>query len=189
MRTLSRLLMTSIIMLPILAGAKVPQWQIVSAESKLDFIATQNNAPVKGHFTNVSGDIDFSPEDLKQSKVDIVVDMNSVNASYQELVGILKMSDWLNIAKFPKASFTANELTKVKENVYQAKGDLQIRDKKLPLTVDFTLKDYSKDKFQVQGEAKIKRTAFGVGQGDWASTDEIKDDVTIHFDLIGQPKK
>ncbi|HRE31867.1 MAG TPA: YceI family protein, partial [Candidatus Berkiella sp.] len=121
------------------------------------------NAPVKGSFKTVSGTIDFSPDDLKQSKINIAVEMSSVNASYQELVSTLKMSDWLDVAKFKEATFTSKEVTKIKDNTYQAKGELQIRDKKLPLTVDFTVDDYKKDKFHVKGETKIKRTAFGVG--------------------------
>lgn len=183
MKRFGKLLATSLIFLPWVAFAEVAKWEIVPSESTLRFTATQNNAPVSGTFKKLHGNIEFSPEDLKNSKVDIIVDMDSVNASYQELVSTLKMSDWLDVSKFKEASFKSNELTKVKENTYQAKGDLQIRDKKHPLTVEFTVANPAKDKSKVTGEATIKRTTFGVGQGDWASTDEIKDDVKINFDL------
>jgi polyisoprenoid-binding protein YceI len=183
MNRLSKLVATSLIFLPWIALAEVAKWEIVPSESSVRFTATQNNAPVSGTFKKLHGNIEFSPEDLKNSKVDLVVEMDSVNASYQELVSTLKTSDWLDVSKFKDASFKSNELTKIKDNTYQAKGELQIRDKKQPLTVQFTIDNPAKDKSKVVGETAIKRTAFGIGQGDWASTDEVKDDVKLNFDL------
>ncbi len=183
MNRLNKLVATSLVFLPWIALAEVAKWEIVPSDSTLRFTATQNNAPVSGTFKKLHGDIEFSPEDLKNSKVDIIVDIDSIHTSYQEVVSTLKMSDWLDVAKFKDANFKSTELTKVKDNTYQAKGDLQIRDKKLPLTIEFIIDNASKDKSKVIGETTIKRTAFGIGQGDWASTDEIKDDVKINFDL------
>jgi polyisoprenoid-binding protein YceI len=39
----------------------------------------------------------------------------------------------------------------------------------------------SNDKVKVKGSLIIKRTVFGVGQGEWASTKEVKDDVVVDF--------
>ena len=96
---------------------------------------------------------------------------------------LLKTSDWFNVKLFPKATFKSREFKKLGENNYQASGDLSIRDKTVSLTIQFDLQDYHPDKFIAKGKTSIKRTAFGIGQGDWADTNEIKDDVKVDFNL------
>lgn len=183
MKILSKILATHLVLLPMIALADVVKWQIVPDESTLRFTATQNNSPVSGTFKKLHGEIDFSADDLKNSKADVVVEMDSVSASYQELVSTLKMSEWLDIAKFKEATFKSKDFSKVKDNTYLAKGDLKIRDKTVPVTIEFTFNNSEKDKNRVKGETVFKRTAFGIGQGEWASIDEVKDDVKVDFDL------
>lgn len=182
-------LLAAAFLLPSVTFAQAATWQIIPNDSAVNFTATQNNAPVKGSFKTVEGKILFSADDLKDSKVDIKIDMNSINTSYKELVDTLKMADWLDVAKFPEARFISDKITKVKDNDYLASGTLQIRDKKMPLDVGFTVKEPNKNELKVNGETTIKRTTFGVGQGDWASTDEVKDDVKVSFDLKLSPQK
>lgn len=170
-------------LLPTLATAAATTWTIVSADSKITFTATQNNAPVSGIFKTFTGTINFDPAQLASSNVHIVVDMNSVITSYNEVENNLKTADWFNVKIFPQAVFTANNFTKIANNTYQAKGNLTIRDKTLPIVLTFVLDQYSNTKAHATGSTTLKRTAFGVGQGDWASTDEIKDDVKVDFVL------
>lgn len=173
-----------IVFVPVLGKAAVPTWQIVPNESTLTFTATQNGAPASGNFKHFSGDISFDPAQLADSHVRIVVDLNSVTTSYREVGETLKTADWFNVKLFPQAVFTANHFTKTADNTYKTDGNLTIRDKTVPVTLTFTLADYSKAKAHVKGTTTLKRTAFGVGQGDWAKTDTVKDDVQINFNLI-----
>lgn len=163
--------------------ATVPTWTIVPAKSSLSFTATQNNAPVTGQFKQFTGTIQFDPKQLSDDKVTIVVDTRSVNASYGEIADTLKSKDWFNIASFPKAMFNATQFTSVGDNQYQANGNLTIRDKTLPVTLTFTLKTYTDTQAVAVGTAQISRTQFGVGQGQWADTSAIKDNVQIAFVL------
>jgi len=39
------------------------------------------------------------------------------------------------------------------------------------------------DKARVRGVTSLDRTAFGVGQGEWASTDQIPAKVSVSVDL------
>ena len=40
----------------------------------------------------------------------------------------------------------------------------------------------------LKGTATVKRLLFGVGQGEWKSTEWIEDDVQVAFDLRLQPR-
>lgn len=176
-----------ILILPILSFA-VTTWQIVPKDSTLTFTATQNNAPVSGKFNQFDGDIQFDPADLTKSQIKISVDLNSVATAYKDVGDTLKTSDWFNVKIFPKAEFKANEFSKTGDQTYTAKGTLSIRDKIVPTTLTFTLDEYTDTKAHAKGEAVIKRTAFGVGQGEWSDTNAIKDDVKINF-VISTVKK
>ncbi len=177
-----------LLFIPLVAKSSPPSWQIVPAESQLTFTATQNGAAVSGGFKTFTGTILIDPNDLKNSSIEISVDINSVSASYAQLKETLVSPDWFNAKLFPKAEFKATQIEKTGEKAYQAKGTLTIRDKSVPVTLTFTGEQPGPDKGIVVGSTIIKRNQFGVGQGDWAGTDEIKDDVTIHFKIVAVKK-
>ena len=163
--------------------AQVSQWQIVREDSTITFTGTQNDAPVKGEFTGFDGQIYFDEKNLKESHVNFSVDMNSVKASFAELASMLKTLDWFDTTDFPTATFTSTEITPKAANQYQVTGDLKIRDKKSPITFLISVDQNTPNKLLVKGETNIKRTTYGVGQGDWADTKEIKDDVKVNFKI------
>ncbi len=175
-------------LLSIAIYAAAPAWQITPQQSKITFTATQNNAPVTGSFKTFSGDVYFDPAQLDSSHVRISVDINSIDSSYQEMSDTLKTADWFNVKLFPEAVFAANKFTKTGNNTYQAIGTLTLRDKTLPVTLDFNVDDYSATHFHAKGSTVVKRTAFGVGQGEWAKTDGVKDEVKVEF-VLGAVKK
>lgn len=177
-------LLVAILFTMITAKAEVPHWNIIENQSTLSFTATQNNAPITGSFKNFMGNIQFSPEQLDQSKVRIEIDINSLSTTDKEVINTLKTADWFNVEVFPKAIFTADTFTKTPDGKYQANGNLTIRDKILPVILQFTLKESAANQMTAKGSTTIRRTAFHVGQGDWSSTKEIKDEVKVEFILV-----
>lgn len=171
---------------PILAIANITHWQIIPSQSELTFTAQQNDAPVTGKFTRFTGDIAFDPSRLSESKVTIVVDLNSISAPYPELVDTLKTPPWFNVKLFPEAVFTATQFQKISEKKYTAQGTLKVRDKVQPIKLEFSVLEQNQDQVKIQGNGVIKRLAFGVGQGEWADTSEVKDNVEVKFTVAAQ---
>jgi len=171
---------------PTIVLAAAPAWKILPEKSTLSFIGTQNGSPVKGSFKKFTGQINFSSEQLNESKVKIIVDMSSLATSYSDLTSTLAAPEWFNIKVFPDAIFEAAQFKKIGAHDYQAEGQLTIRDKSLPVTLSFSLNETSRSEATVQGHTSIKRTLFNVGQGEWASTDEVKDDVQINFVVVAK---
>lgn len=177
-----------LILAPVFTHAAVPEWQIIPDQSNISFIATQNEAPVTGQFKTYTGTISFDLTDLKDSKAEIVIDTGSISASYADLTTTLMTPDWFNTKMFPKAEFKSTTFSKTGDKTYQAEGTLTIRDKTAPVTLTFTANETSKDRMVVEGSTQLKRSTFGVGQGEWASTKEVKDDVTVNFKLVAKIK-
>lgn len=170
-----------ILLTPWAAFATAPQWSILPAESSITFTAIQNNAPVSGEFKKFSGNIQFDPEQLDSSQVDIIIDMNSITSSYGEVADTLKTPDWFSTKQFPQGIFKAHEFKKTGNNTFQANGELTIRDKTAPVTLTFVLEEYNAQKLRAIGTTTLKRSVFGVGQGEWAKSDVVKDEVQIKF--------
>ncbi|HAT8643103.1 TPA: YceI family protein [Legionella pneumophila] len=176
------------ILLPLMVNAAPMQWSIVPSESQLTFTGTQNGAPVTGEFKTFTGEIHVDPNDLSVGSIEIRVDIASLSTSYADLKETLLTSDWFNPKLFPQAIFKATQFKQTGKNAYEAAGTLTIRDKSAPVTLTFTSEEIAPNKRVVLGSTAIKRSTFGVGQGEWASTDEIKDEVTVKFKVLAVKK-
>lgn len=170
-----------ILLIPTIATAF--QWHIVPDKSSLHFKATQNNAPVTGEFKTFSGNIDFDQQALNKSHVEITVDTASVTTSFKDVADALKTVEWFDVKAFPKATFSAKDFKKINDKDYEANGKLTLRDKTLPLKLYFSFEKYSDKEVVVTGHASLKRTDFGVGQGEWKKTDGVRDLVEINFKI------
>lgn len=170
-------------LMPMLGKAQTTA-QVVQNESSITFTGTQNDAPIKGQFKKFSAEINFNASKLDNSHVRVVIDTNSLSASFIDVENALKSSDWFDVKQFPQAIFQSHQFTKIGDNTYQTVGDMTIRGKTLPMTLTFVVEEISKTKVRVKGTFSLKRTQFGLGQGEWASTKEIKDDVQVNFSII-----
>ncbi|HAT1821728.1 TPA: YceI family protein [Legionella pneumophila] len=177
-----------VVLIPMVAEAAPPQWMIVPSESQLTFTGTQNGAPVTGEFKTFTGEIFVDPNNLSVGSIDIIVDITSLSTSYADLKETLLTSDWFNPNLFPKAEFKATQFKQTGKNTYEAIGTLTIRDKSASVALTFSAEELAPDKQQVIGSTVIKRSTFGVGQGEWASTDEVKDEVTVKFKVVAVKK-
>ncbi len=69
---------------------------------------------------------------------------------------------------------------------YEAAGKLTIRgvtkDVKVPLTFQSRVEQGKTVAFMT-GRVPVKRLEYGVGQGEWKSTEWVKDDVSVTFSI------
>lgn len=170
------------------ALADVPAYKLVAEKSSLKFVAINNGAPVEGEFKKFFADIRFDPEKLDESKIVVKVETASVFAAYDEVVKNLLTKDWLAAADFPKAVFTSKTITRMpSSNNYYAEGTLQLRDKTVPATLNFQLQLTDNNKNAVaKGYVTVRRNEFGVGQGQWAKDDVVKNEVRVEFRVVAE---
>lgn len=166
--------------------AAVPKWTIVPQQSSIAFTGTLNDAKTSGKFNKFSGDIHFDPNQLSESRATITVDTSSLFTSYHDIQETIKTSDWLDVKLFPKATFKSSHFTKVSDKTFDVDGTLTIRDKVQPVKISFSIKEMSSNKMVVQGKMDLNRSAFGIGRGEWASFDSVKDPVEVAFTLTAQ---
>lgn len=168
------------------AFADAPEYKLVKEKSILKFYAINNDVPVAGEFKDFSAEIKFDAKKLEESSISVKVNTASVFAEYEEVVENLLSSDWLAVEKFPQAVFTSEKISRMpNSNDYYADGQLQIRDKTMPVTLNFQLKPVGNNMLAT-GYITLRRTDFGVGQGDWSKDDVVKNEVRVEFRVLAE---
>ena len=155
---------------------------IVEPGSTLGFASSWSGQPITGRFDRWSADIVFSPEALDRSKVRVSIDIGSVNTGDRQRDATLPSADWFDAAAHPKAIFTAERFEKLGPDRYLAHGTLQLKGASRPQDLAFRLK-ITGDRAEVTGSASLDRTAFAIGEGEFAATDQIPGKVTVTIAL------
>ncbi len=153
----------------------------VDKGSSLAFSSSWSGQPVNGQFAAWTADIRFDPNALDRSSITVTVDPASISTGDPQKDATLPTDDWFDTSKFPKAVYTANHFQK-QGDVFIADGILTLKGAAKPVQLRFTLR-IDGDKALVHGQAVVDRTAFGVGQGDYAATDQIPAGVTLNFNF------
>jgi polyisoprenoid-binding protein YceI len=161
------------------AFAAAPTLTLDPKASYIRMVITQNGAPVEASFTNFDALIAFDPKDLPTSSIKAEIAMDSFTTGYSEVVTSVKQPEWFNIAQFPKAAFFSNSISAKGNNTYEAKGTLTIKGHATPFTLPFTLKEDKPGHYIATSDLELKRSIFAIGEGNWAKSDVIKDEVKV----------
>jgi polyisoprenoid-binding protein YceI len=154
------------------------------AQSRLEFTGVQAGADFKGMFHKFTAAIEFAPDALATSHFDVQVDMSSEDSLDKDRDQTIKGSDVFDVAHYPTAHYVTKSITKTASG-YTAVGALTLRGVTKDVSIDFQFQSGSGAK--LEGSAKLKRLDFGVGQGEWKSTEMIGDGVKINFSLLLKP--
>lgn len=175
-------LFTFLTTLFIAAQAMAADWTVRDDQSKLGFFATQAGAEFEGGFKSFTSVIRFDEDDLAASQVQITIDIASVDTQSADRDSNITTQDWFHVSAYPTATFQTKKITQVGEGQYLAVADLTMRGVTKEVELPFTLK-IEGISAHTQGEVTVSRTAFGIGQGQWAANTVVGDDVRIFFDL------
>jgi polyisoprenoid-binding protein YceI len=168
------------------AAAPPPHFVLEPSKSLLRFSFVQAGASNTGRFGKYTADVLFSNDNLAASKIDVSIDIASLDTGDKERDDTLKGADLFDVKKFPAARFVSSKIISSGAGRYEAQGKLTIRnvtkDIKLPITWQ-TKDEGGKTYGYLTGRSSLKRLEYGVGQGDWKSTEWVNDDVGVTFSL------
>jgi polyisoprenoid-binding protein YceI len=151
------------------------------AQSRLEFEGSQAGAPLRAVFHRFSAAIDFRPDALGDSQLDVTIDTGSVDSKDADRDATIKGADVFDVAHWPSAHYQTSSITKSPAG-FHAMGTLNLRGVTHEVPIDFTFAA-APGGARLEGSATLKRLDFGVGQGDWKSTEWIGDQVKIGFSL------
>ncbi|MDR2325242.1 MAG: YceI family protein [Acidovorax sp.] len=164
------------------ATAAMAAQTLVPAQSSVNFTAKQMGVPLQGHFKKFDAQVNFDTAKPETSKILFTVDTGSATMGSKETDSNLLGADWFNIAKFPKATFESSTVKALGGGKYQVDGTLTIKGNAQKVSVPVVLTQ-SGATTTAAGTLPLKRLAFKIGDGDWADTSMVADEVSVQFKL------
>ena len=165
------------------------EWTVLPDQSRIGFVAYQSGQPVEGSFREFAAEIVFDPEDVDGSRVEVEIDTASITTGHGDRDATLRSSSLFDVERWPTARFVSDELVHNGGEVYEAHGELTIRDVTMEVVLPFELAvgehpDQAGTLLaEAAGELTISRLEFGVGQGDFESTSTVGDEVVIRIEI------
>jgi len=166
------------------------EWEVDRAHSAINFTINHFFTPVDGSFDDFNASIHFDPENLEESRIHVVIPVESVNTRNERRDNHLKSEDFFNTSQWQNITFVSNTIEQTGINEFVARGELAIRDVTREFDLPFELlgvMDHPmRENTKVAGIvaiAELLRSDYGVGVGDWAATTVVGDRVNIRLNL------
>jgi polyisoprenoid-binding protein YceI len=165
------------------APASAVKYSFSNADSKIEFVGAKVTRKHDGSFQTFTGTVNVVDNDPTKSSVTADIDVASIKTDEEKLTGHLKTAELLDVAKYPKATFTSTSIKAGgdKGASHTVTGNLELHGVKKSISFPATIK-LADDAVDVDAEFAINRKDFGIvypGMPD----DLIKDDVLLKLKL------
>lgn len=167
------------------AAAVATAWTVDPAHSQLTFHPRLAGGEFAGRFERFDATIRFDPADLAHSSLLVVVDLLGARTGDTDRDAALQDSDFFQTTRWPKGTFASTWIKSLGNGRFEATGKLTLRDVTRDVRVQFRFDPAapSGGAARMIGASNLRRLEFGVGQGDWRSTEWLDDGVRVEFDL------
>lgn len=135
-------------------------------------------------FDKTSGTVVLD-KDAKEAKVDVTIDMTSINTGFEVFDGHIQGEDFLDTAKYPTATYKSTKVVFEGDKPVRIEGELTIKGVTQPVTLTVTSfyngphPMLKKDAIGANATAVISRTAFNAGKFAPAVSDEVTLDIAL----------
>ncbi len=161
-----------------------------TAHSRLGFVARHAMVTkVRGQFGAFTGTATIDTETPANSKVDLSIDVTSVDTGNGDRDGHLKSGDFFDTETYPAITFVSTDVKRSGDD-WAITGDLTIKDATLSVTIDFEQTGSAVDPFGntrvgFEGETTVNRKDFGLT---WNAALEtggvlVSEKVKLEFDI------
>ncbi len=167
------------------------EWVLDAEDSSVFFQYQYGSDPYEGEFKNITASFTIDPVSPGSCDFQVTIPIGDIKLDSPEALDYLLDYELFDVDQWPTATFKADTCKIESMSSFVSDGTLTIRDQSNPLSFPFDLSietEAGKLRFHLTSEVTIKRLEYGVGQGYWASTAEIPNDVIIKIDVYAAPK-
>ena len=185
----ARLLLLLTFTAALLGAVARPAWAqaqpavLQTTGSEIAFTTKQMGVPVEGKFGKFSAQIMLDPKKPETANVAFSIDTGSARFGSAELDAEVPKAVWLNVPKFPQATFQSSSVKAAGAGKFTVAGKLSIKGATQDVVVPVQVMQAA-GVSTATGSFTIKRMAFKVGDGDWADTSMMADDIQVRFKLV-----
>lgn len=153
----------------------------------LEFHGAVEGSGFSGHFDEFRVEYCIPDAGPEAGTIRVVVETGSADTDNPDRDGELHGEDFFQVSDHPRATWTSTAIRPTDDG-YAADGELEIRDIRNPQSVRFTLEPAGESlrtvcRFRMRGRAEVNRQDFGVGRGEFADPEFVRNRVDVTFDL------
>jgi len=127
-------------------GTNTSVWTIDAAHTELGFAVRHLMlSTVRGRFGAVNGTVLVDEKDPKSSKIDVTVDVASIDTRQEMRDNHLRSADFFDVANHPTMHFVSTRIEGDVSKTFKVIGDLTIRGTTRQVALDVTLEGRAKD--------------------------------------------
>jgi polyisoprenoid-binding protein YceI len=169
--------------------AQTETWHLDPPHSAAQFsVRHMGISTVRGTFTKLSGDVQYSPSDPSKSSVQVTIDASSVDTRVEMRDNDLRGPHFLDVTKYPTITFKSKSVEPAGAGKLKVTGDLTIHGvtKEVALDVEGPtppIKDpRGNPHMGASATAKINRQDFGMTGASGMVGDEVA--IVIDIELV-----
>jgi cytochrome b561/polyisoprenoid-binding protein YceI len=172
----------------LLAASPDASSQGVAVErSDIRFVSRQMGANVEGRFRKWKANVDFRPQDPARSRAEIEIDLASIDLASEESEAELRRPTWFDTRQFPTAKFVSTAVRGLPGDRYEVAGQLSMKGVTRDVMMPVQLKRDAAGMSVAEGQLTLQRLDFHVGDGPWADTDTVANDVVVRVRMVLPP--
>ena len=153
------------------------------AKSGISFGFKQENVPGTGKFRKFTAQVSFDAAKPEATKANIDVDVTSIDFGDENWDRDALGASWFNGKQFPKASFVAQSAQPLGGGRFEAPGKFTLTGITKDVVATFTAKADAGGTL-IEGTVPLKRIDFKIGEGSWADTSVVANEVAVRFKVF-----
>ena len=146
----------------------VTTWSIDASHTEVGFAVRHLMiSTVRGRFAGVAGSVSLDEGNPRNSRLDVTIDVNSIDTRQEQRDAHLRSSDFFDVAQFPTMRFVGSKIEGDITGDFTVGGELTIRGVTRPITLEATSEGRGPDPWGSEragfsAKAKINRQEFGL---------------------------
>jgi polyisoprenoid-binding protein YceI len=165
---------------PAAAKPAAARYTQAAGTGTLTFSFVQAGAESQGAFRQFATELTWDAANPTAGSLKVTVQVGSLDTQDKDRDEALRGAELFDTKSHPTAQYVANGFAKRANGGLEAVGTLTLRGVTKDLRLPLSLKPNANG-VELSGEVTLKRLDFGVGQGEWKSTEWVGDDVKLHY--------
>lgn len=157
--------------------------QVQTGKGALAFAYKQMGVPMEGRFHKFAARIAFDPSNTGIARAQIEVDLASIDTGFGEADSEVLGRQWFDTGVYPVAQFVSTGVRALGGNRYEALGRFTLKGRSRDISAPFIFRQEGAVGL-FDGTLTLKRLDYGIGEGAWADTSAVSDEIQVKFHIV-----
>lgn len=155
---------------------------LLAAQSEISFVSRQMGVPIEGRFKSFGAELDFDPRRPEAGRIALTIMTGSVSFAAEQAQAEAVKPAWFDVTRHPQARFQSTAIKPLGGARYEVSGRFTLKGITRELSIPVTLTQAGSNGIAT-GSFVFRRLDFRVGDGEWADTSAVADEVQVRFRL------